>query len=144
MSRIRKLLRIRFGLFTLLMVGLLSVVGCTGTLHPVTGKVTFLNGDPVPGGTIYFTRYDYATTYNPDGTVAHEYVTPEITSATIGSDGTYSTNLGESYTYTVTLTNGQAPTPGPIPTVYAYPNVLSYYVYPNPDGTYTYNVSISN
>jgi hypothetical protein len=142
MSRIRKLRPARFALTILLLLALLPVVGCVGTSHTVTGLVT-LNGQPVTGGTIYFTRYETGTTYNPDGSVAQTFVTPFITSATIASDGTYSTSLGESYVYTVTLTNPQAPQSGMIPARYASDTGLSYNVYPNNDGSYTYNVNLA-
>jgi hypothetical protein len=142
MTSPRKMSRARFALSLVLLAGVLPAIGCTGTSHTVTGKVT-VNGVPVSGGTIYFTRIDKAYTYNPDGSVAHEYDTPEVTSATIASDGTYSTTLGESYTYVVTLTNPQAPLSGPIPARYAQDTGLSYTVYANPDGSYTYNVALA-
>jgi hypothetical protein len=142
MSSPRTPSRARLALYVLLLASVLPAIGCVGTSHNVTGKVT-LNGAPVPGGTIYFTYIDKAYAYNPDGSVASELDIPEVTSATIASDGTYSVDLKESYTYTITLTNPQAPLSGPIPDRYAQDTGLRYTVLPDINGNYTCNVGLT-
>ena len=113
MSGIRKRFQTRFVLSALMLLSLLTVVGCFGDAVSVTGTVT-LNGVPVNGGTIYFT---IAPGQNAGG----------VSSATIGSDGTYSMNyLITGYTYNVTLTNPQAPQPGEIAARYATFSGLTY------------------
>jgi hypothetical protein len=107
MSGFRKRFQTRFVLSALMLLSLLTVVGCYGDAVSVTGTVT-LNGAPVNGGTIYFT---VAPGQDDSGVVS---------SATIGSDGTYSiTNLRTGYPYNITLTNPQAPQSGEIAARYA-------------------------
>jgi hypothetical protein len=126
MVSLRTRFRARPARLALLAACLLAAIGCDHKTVAVTGTVT-LDGNPVPGGTIYFD------------------VGGEITSTAILCDGTYSLGLIEGETYTVTLTNPKAPNPGIIPDRYADPATsgLSLTILENYSTAITYDIKLS-
>ena len=85
---------------TLLAICLLADIGCPD-IRKLAGTVT-LDGENVPGGTVYFTDRANAS----------------VSSSVISTAGTYYVELVQSHTYDVTLTNAGAPGEGVIPERY--------------------------
>jgi hypothetical protein len=102
MVRIRRLFRPRSARSALLLLSLLSVIGCGGNRFAVVGKVT-VGGQPVTGGTVVFTDIYTNTTY----------------AGTIDSDGSYKVTAMPQSDFVVSLFNPAAPLPGQIPARYA-------------------------
>jgi hypothetical protein len=96
-------------LASVVLVGLLSAIGCQApTSVDISGTVT-LDGAPV-SGTVYFWYPSYDDT-----------VPAVVVSAPLDAQGNYSIKLNNNMQYPIALTNPQAPLPGPLPDPYADP-----------------------
>lgn len=111
MNRSCHALRTRLTLASVVLVGLLSAVGCNSLTPPPSYFVGTVTVDGVPvSGTIYFW-------YLGDGSTAPEMAI----GVPLDAQGTFVIYLIPDTQYAISLTNPQAPLPGPVPDVYADP-----------------------
>jgi hypothetical protein len=123
--------RSRFALFSLALVGALTVVGCVpGGNSTVTGTVT-VGGSPVSGGSVSLYSNSDIFTGSGDGYLG-----------AINVDGTFSIHNVPAGTYQIWLANPQSPLPGQIPAQDLYNQLGLTVTIPYDGATVTDNIAL--